>query len=177
MDRPGPACFDARVRGSVGAGLVALALLASCGGEPAREVSRSPLPNPYPFVTPTPPAEPSAIDGTYVREVPEEAAGPLGKCKRCPPYRLELGDTNTLTIRDGVLRVANELVGWESRVHVFVEEDSIRMINDPNCLRATGEYGWRLDGDALIFELIADDCAFGGLRSRYLTVAPWVRSG
>lgn len=160
--------------------LVMVAVLASCGGEadrPAPRATAIEVPNPYPFVTPTPAAEPSALDGTYVRAVPDEAAGPVGKCRRCPPYRLERGDTNTLTIEAGVFRVRHRLSDWTSSGHVFVGEGSIRLINDPNCSRGTGEYGWRLDGDALTFRLIEDDCAFAGLRSRYLTAAPWTRSG
>jgi len=164
----------------VWAGLLAMTLLASCGGEadpPAPRPTAIEIPNPYPFVTPTPAAEPSALDGTYVRAVPDEAAGPVGKCRRCPPYRLERGDTNTLTIEGGVFRVSHELTDWESAGHVFVEEDAVRLINDPNCSRATGEYAFRVGGDELTFELIADDCAYVGLRSRYLTAAPWVRTG
>ena len=163
----------------VWAGLLAMALLASCGGEADRAAPRPTaiqIPNPYPFVTPTPAAEPSALDGTYVRAVPDEAAGPMGKCRRCPPYRLERGDTNTLTIERGVFRVRHELTDWQSAGHVFVEEDAVRLINDPNCPNDSGEYAWRLEGDALSFELIEDGCAFVGLRSRYLTAAPWTRA-
>jgi hypothetical protein len=101
----------------------------------------------------------------------------VGKCRRCPPYRLERGDTNTLTIESGVFRVSHELTDWESAGHVYVGEDAVRLINDPNCSRATGEYAFRVGGDELTFELIADDCAYVGLRSRYLTAAPWVRTG
>lgn len=164
----------------IGAGLLLAALLASCGGEPGRvatEPTRIEIPEPYPFVTPTPAAEPSAIDGTYARDVPDEAAGPVGKCRRCPPYRLERDDTNTLTIEEGVFRVRHELTDWASAGHVFVREGVVRLINDPNCAGATGEYAWRLEGGELRFELIADDCAFAGLRSRYLTAAPWTRTG
>ena len=154
--------------------LVALVLLAACGGEDPPEARR--IPDPYPFVTPTPAPDPTGLDGTYVRAVPDAAAGPLGKCKRCPPYRLELGDTNTLTVSRGVFRFHHDLTGWESAGHVFVEGDTATLINDPNCIGAEGVYRWRIEGGALTFELVSDDCAFSGLRSRYLTAAPWERA-
>lgn len=153
-------------------------VLAACSGGaagPRGEPDATRIPNPYPFATPTPAAEPSDLDGTYTRAVPDEAAGPLGVCKRCPPYRLELGDTNVMTIDRGVLRVRNEGVGWESSVHAFVEADRIVLINDPNCIGTEGIYAWRLEAGRLTLDAIDDDCAFGGLRSRYLAAAPWTR--
>jgi len=154
-------------------------MAAACSGEGAGEptISSSPVPYPYPFTTPTPALEETALDGVWEREVPEEIAGPEGKCRRCPPYRLEVGDTNTLTIDRGTFEIEHELHGWTNAGHVFVEGDLARFINDPNCTSAEGAYRWRISGDELTFELVEDGCAFGELRPRYLTSTPWTRSG
>jgi hypothetical protein len=157
-----------------------LALLAAaCSSEaPADPATRpSEVPHPYPFTTPTPAREETALDGVWERDVPPEIAGPEGKCRRCPPYRLELGDTNTLTIDRGTFEVEHRLHGWTNAGHVFVEGDLARFINDPNCIAAEGVYRWRVSRDELTFELVEDGCAFGELRPRYLTSTPWTRSG
>lgn len=157
-------------------------LLAACGGA---ESTTDPTPestpaeaalDPYPFTTPTPAREATPLDGEYRREVPDELAGPPGKCRRCPPYRLELGDTNTLVIQEGAFVVRHELSGWENFGHVEVEGDRATFFNDPNCFRMRGEYRWRLDGDRLAFEVVDDPCPFGGLRRRYVTATPWFRA-
>jgi len=153
-------------------------LAAACSSEvPAEPTPPSAVPYPYPFTTPTPAREQTALDGVWERDVPDELAGPEGKCVRCPPYRLELGDTNTLTIDRGTFEIEHELHGWTNEGHVFVEGDLARFINDPNCTSAEGVYRWRVSGDELTFELVEDGCAFGELRPRYLTSTPWTRSG
>ena len=167
--------------GSLGAMRRAIAifalLAAACSSEvPAEPTPPSAVPYPYPFTTPTPAREQTALDGVWERDVPDELAGPEGKCVRCPPYRLELGDTNTLTIDRGTFEIEHELHGWTNEGHVFVEGDLARFINDPNCTSAEGVYRWRVSGDELTFELVEDGCAFGELRPRYLTSTPWTRS-
>ncbi|HEX6206880.1 MAG TPA: hypothetical protein VF058_00830 [Actinomycetota bacterium] len=162
--------------------IVILALLAAaCSGEapaePAPEATASGVPYPYPFTTPTPPPEVTPLDGVWIREVPDELAGPVGKCRRCPPYRLELGDTNTLTIVRGTFEIEHTLHGWTNAGHVFVEADTATLINDPNCTSAEGVYRWTIEGDELTFELVEDACAFGDLRPRYFTSTSWTRAG
>jgi len=157
-----------------------LALLAAaCSGEAPAEpaATSSPVPYPYPFTTPTPPPLETPLDGVWEREVPPEVAGAEGKCRRCPPYRLEVGDTNTLTIDRGTFEIEHELHGWTNVGHVFVEGEVARFINDPNCTSAEGVYRWRISGDELSLELVEDGCAFGELRPRYLTSTAWTRAG
>ena len=181
--------------------IVLLTLLAACGGEarpladPSPTASRTsegcappneeaavtdhwPVPpecelQPFAYVTPTPPPDPSPLDGEYRREVTARIAGHTGKCRRCPPYRMELGQTNRLLLEDGVFRVVHEPGEFRSVGHFAVDGDTVTFINDPNCPTTRGTYRWRLDGNALTFELVQDDCAFGELRSRYLTATPW----
>jgi hypothetical protein len=50
----------------------------------------------------TPDEEPILI---VTPKEPDEVAGPVGKCRRCPPYRLELGDVNTLVIEEDLRAV------------------------------------------------------------------------
>lgn len=156
--------------------LLLFLVAAACGGEADRPEPGLAGIDPYPFTTPTPPREATPIDGVYRREVPDEVAGPVGKCRRCPPYRLELGDTNTLVIQEGAFVVRHTLTEWENFGHLLVEGDRATFLNDPNCLSMRGEYRWRLEGDRLFFEVLADECPFGGLRRTYLTAAPWTRT-
>lgn len=130
---------------------------------------------PYPYVRPTPPAEPSPLDGVYQRAVTERMAGHVGKCRRCPPYRMESGQTNRIMLIDGVFRVIHEPGEFRSVGHFAVDGGSVTFVNDPNCPTIQGTYTWRVAGDRLTFEVVEDECAFGDLRSRYLTAAPWDR--
>lgn len=158
-----------------------LAVAVACSGpteahDPAISPRATATIEPYPYTTPTPPAEATALDGTYARTIAEEDVGPPGKCRRCPPYRLEVGP-NTLTLEAGVFHVSNEATGWGSVGHFTVAGDEIRIFNDPNCPTQPGVYGWTLEGGALTLEVVNDPCAFGGLRSRYLTKVPWSLTG
>jgi hypothetical protein len=135
------------------------------------------LTQPYPYTTPTPPAEPTAVDGTYERSVTATEAGPRGRCRRCPPYRLEEG-TSTLSLQEGVFRITNEVleagaIDWRSVGHFAVSGDEIVLFNDPNCPQTRGTYRWTLTESLLTLEVVDDDCAFGGLRWRYLGAVPW----
>ena len=185
--------------------LLALAIATACGEEP-RPAASAPTPTastvpeectppneeaavtdhwpvpiecdllPYPYVTPTPAAEPSELDGVYERMVTDAIAGHGGKCRRCPPYRMERGETNVLMLTDGVFRVVHRPGEFRSVGHFEVEGDAITLWNDPNCPQARGTYTWRLDGDTLHFEVVEEGCSFGGLRTRYLTATSWTRS-
>lgn len=162
--------------------LVACLLAACSDGRP--EGRRTPsvrstagLSQPYPYTTPTPPTTPTAADGEYQRTVTEKEAGGLGPCRRCPPYRLEIG-TATLSLHAGVFRITNEVqeagaIDWRSVGHYTVSDDRIVFFNDPNCPQTRGTYRWSLTGSRLTLDVIEDDCAFGGLRWRYLMAVPW----
>lgn len=157
--------------------LLLLVLAAACGGEADRsQPAIAEELRPYPFTTPTPPREATPLDGTYRREVTDEIAGPPGKCVRCPPYRLELGDTNTLMIEEGAFLVQHDVTPWRSYGHVLVDGDRVSFFNDPNCMTTRGEYRWRIEGETLSLEVVEDSCPFAGLRRRYLTITPWTRT-
>jgi hypothetical protein len=135
------------------------------------------LSQPYAYTTPTPPAQPTSVDGTYTRSVTEEEAGGLGPCRRCPPYRLEIG-MSTLSLQAGIFRITNEVreagaIDWGSVGHYTVAGDEIVFFNDPNCPKTRGKYRWEISGSLLSLQVIEDDCAFGGLRWRYLMAVPW----
>lgn len=110
-----------------------------------------------------------------MREIGPDVAGPVGKCTRCPPYRLELGDRNTLVLHHGVFRVRHDATTWESAGHYLVEGGRVTFFNDPNCPTVRGVYRWREAGGALSLATVDDDCAFDGLRERYLTATAWSR--
>lgn len=135
------------------------------------------LTQPYPYTTPTPPARPTAIDGIYARTLGPAEAGPRGPCRRCPPYRLEIADS-TLTLATGVFFIENQVeegkaIDWQSIGHYQVDGDTVVLFNDPNCPQTRGAYRWSLSGGILTLKVVEDECAFGGLRWRYLTAAPW----
>jgi len=134
---------------------------------------------PYPFTTPVPPLEPTAIDGTYSRRVTVRlAGGPSVKCRRCAPYRIETGTTE-LTLRAGRYAIAHHGPGpdssqFRSRGHFTLSGDSIRLFNDGECPHMEGVYRWERSGGALTLEVVEDECPFSQLRQRFLQLTPWV---
>jgi hypothetical protein len=175
-----------RTRRRVLAAVIVLSGLgAACSSSKNPEARPAPTPpratgtlsQPYPYTKPTPPAQPTAVDGTYTRSVTEKEAGGLGPCRRCPPYRLEIG-MSTLSLQAGVFRITNEVreagaIDWGSVGHYTVAGDEIMFFNDPNCPQTPGKYRWEVTGSHLSLQVIEDDCAFGGLRWRYLMAVPW----
>ena len=128
---------------------------------------------PYPYSTPLPPAEPTPIDGTYSREIDNELAGAPGKCKRCPPYRLEPGG-ETLTFDRGRYFVEHEPPGFRSSGHFWVEDDNrIRLFNDPSCSTFEGVYEWEVADGVLRLHAVEDECPFTQLRQRFLMAKDW----
>lgn len=165
--------------------VLVLALLASgCSSdaptetEPGAPAARPSGPSePFAYTTPTPPPEPSEVDGDYVRVIDDDLAGAPGKCRRCPPYRLEVA-ASTLRLHDGVFLIENEVISpkaidWKSVGHFSVDGDELTIFNDPNCPTTRGTYGWTIRENVLTLEVIDDQCAFGGLRWKYLQRAPW----
>jgi hypothetical protein len=131
---------------------------------------------PYPYTTPTPPAERTVLDGTYIRIVTFEEAGGFRyavprRCLRCIPYKLDPG-VQTLVIHEGAFYVNHQLSGFEDLGHVLVEGNRATFFNDPICPTARGTYTWRLRGHRLDLVELDDPCAPG--RAEDLTFATWL---
>lgn len=162
-------------------------MLSACTGddpspaEPREEVPLwvSDAAEPYPFTTPIPPFEPTAIDGTYSRRVsPRLAGGPSVPCRRCAPYRIETG-TTTLVLEQGRYSIEHNGPGpsssrFRSRGHFSLDDDSIRLFNDVECPRMAGVYRWSLSDGALALDVVEDECPYSQLRQRFLQLTPWV---
>lgn len=138
---------------------------------------------PYPFTTPVPPLEATPIDGTYVRRVTARMAGSGSvPCRRCAPYRIEVGRTEIVLDRGRYL-VAHvapnkpDSSQFQSRGHFVVENERVVLFNDANCPKMRGTYEWQVDDGVLRLEVVEDECPFSDLRMRFLTATTWERSG
>src|SRR6266508_302977 len=134
---------------------------------------------PYPYTTPTPPAEPTPIDGTYIRILDVGDTGPLPqglpwRCQRCLPYRPDLG-VSTLIFYQGEFYLNHMLSGFKTQGHFVVSGDRIEIFNDPNCPQDRATYRWRETGGTLALTLVGDPCDYGDIRAFDLTRKPWVR--
>ena len=134
---------------------------------------------PYPYTTPIPPREPTAIDGTYVRIMSlRDVGGPVVglpyRCLRCIPYRVDPG-TSTLIFYEGRYFLHHYLSGFKALGHYTVDGDGIHLFNDPNCSSMAGDYTWQLDGRDLSFETVNDPCVFKDERAHDLTLASWTQ--
>jgi hypothetical protein len=127
---------------------------------------------PYPFDVPPPSAVPTAVDGVYTRTVPASLAWAPGKCRRCPPYRLEPG-RETLTFVSGRFFVAHHPPGFRSSGHFTESDGQIVLFNDANCLGFRGTYSWTIDGGKLLLNAIEDECPYTRLRQRFLMAKAW----
>jgi hypothetical protein len=132
---------------------------------------------PYPYTTPTPPAEPGPLDGTYVRIVTFEEAGGFRyaiprRCLRCIPYKLDPG-VQTLVIHEDAFYVNHQLSGFTAMGHLAVEDDRATFFNDADCPTSRGVYVFEQDRRTLRFTLVEDPCAPG--RAEDLTFGPWLR--
>jgi hypothetical protein len=124
---------------------------------------------PYPYTTPLPPAEPTVLDGTYVKFDPRP--GRRAPCRRCPPYPPE-GGVWRLSLDKGIFRVVHDAIGWATLGSFTVSEDRIAFFNDPHCYEDVGIYAWRLESGKLTLEVVEDGCG-AGLRARNLVSLPW----
>ncbi|MFN2488771.1 MAG: hypothetical protein ABR529_03330 [Actinomycetota bacterium] len=130
---------------------------------------------PYPFTTPLPPVEPTALDGTYIRTIPQRLASLEGKCRRCPPYRM-LAGREVLTFDSGRFFMLHPQDGYRNSGHADVSNGRVTLFNDPSCTSMEGVYRWSVESDVLTFDPVRDPCPYTGLRRRYLTALPWTRS-
>lgn len=147
-------------------------VLASCATQaepPARSTH-----DPYPYTTPTPPAEPTLIDGIYTRTVTAEVLGGAGACRRCPPYRLALGE-DILGLENGVFEVYHRGNGYLSVGHFTSDASTITFFNDPNCPQDRGTYDVVFADGVWTFEAVADPCAYDNVRTKFLASVPWMR--
>jgi hypothetical protein len=172
--------------------LVALLLAVACSSEPGGQAVAAPSTNtpfsapqvtpaptdiwtalhmrtPYPFTTPLPPSQRTVLDGTYVKTEPYK--GEHVHCLRCPDYLAE-GGTWLLSLDRGVFRIYHEATGWDSLGSFTVVGDRLWLFNDPVCTYDIGVYTWKLEGDALVFHLVGDECAIKQ-RALNFTNLPW----
>ena len=126
---------------------------------------------PYAFVTPVPPLEPTPIDGTYHRDfTPGSKPVP---CRRCAPYRLDRGPS-TFELTEGRFRLVHQGNDFRSQGHYLVEGERLILFNDPECPTTRGVYRWHIEGELLLtLDEVDDPCPFDFLRARYLAAAPW----
>lgn len=126
----------------------------------------------YPYTSPTPPYEPTPIDGVFARRVTSNLLGPAGGCRRCPPYRLAVG-AEILGLRSGTFRIYHAGSGYMSVGHYQSDGEEITFFNDPNCPQDRGMYTVQDDGDWRTLVPVDDPCAFDRVRERFLSAAPW----
>lgn len=145
---------------------------------PDREI-HDPRLLPYPFMSPTPPPEPTTIDGTYLRsmtlrDVGGARVGLPYRCLRCPPYRIDAG-VSTLIFAKGAFYLHHHLSGFRSLGSYVVEGDRVTLFNDANCPQKPGVYRFELTAHGIRFRVVEDDCPFSGERAFDLMVRPWTR--
>lgn len=127
---------------------------------------------PYPFTTPIPDREATAIDGLYRREVSLEDVPMPAPCRRCPPYRIYPGGA-TLEFSEGRFHIADEESVFGSSGHYRVDGDEVTLFNDLVCPALEVTYRWSVDGGVLSLDIPTDPCAFDNIRGRYLTTYEW----
>jgi hypothetical protein len=132
----------------------------------------------HPYLLPLPPANRTALDGTYAKFDPKETTHV--HCLRCPDYAPE-GGVWKLYLDRGVFHIFHEVTGWQSLGSYIVTRDrwtsgardQLLLFNDPACPDAIGLYTWRLEEGNLVLEVIDDTCAIY-LRAMNLTDLPWL---
>lgn len=153
--------------------LLLVLAFSGCAGENT-PVSRPSGHAPYPYTTPTPPRNPTPMDGTYARTVLAGAVGGSGECRRCPPYRLAVG-SDLLTLDRGVFEVYQMESGYLSVGHFITDGSEVTFFNDPNCPYDRGAYLINSADGVWSLAVVDDPCAYDGLRERFLMAVPWRR--
>jgi hypothetical protein len=131
---------------------------------------------PYPYTKPTPPPEPTPLDGTYLRILTLEDVGGLlpFRCVRCPPYLPNAG-VSTLAFYQGNYWLNHQLSDFRALGMFTVRGDRITFFNDPWCPRDRGTYRWTLRDGELTFEAISGTCVYEEARAEDLSRAPWTK--
>lgn len=160
---------------------VALLLVAAaCSSASPEAVSADDWKNdprePYPFTTPVPDRESTAIDGVYRREVSVDDVGEPVPCRRCAPYRIYVGGA-TIEFEEGRYHIDEEGSSFGSSGHYTVDGDEVTLFNDLVCPALEATYAWSLEDGTLVLDIANDPCAFDNLRGRYLTNYDWAERG
>jgi hypothetical protein len=134
---------------------------------------------PYPFMSPTPPPEPTSIDGTYLRTLTLQELGGARRalpfrCLRCPPYRITPG-VNTLVLFRGAYYLHHQLSGFRTMGSYVVDGDRLTLFNDANCPQTAGTYQIDVSTHGIRFDVVDDSCAFSNERALDLEYRPWTR--
>jgi hypothetical protein len=172
----------------IGAGLALALGLTACGGRaggltatPAATVTAGPptatvdpwielhQSTPYPFASPLPPAAASALDGVYVKDVPQ--TGPVVHCVRCPDYKPGPGQWK-VSFDNGIMRIHHPASDWRGIASFVVEGDELVLFNDPACADVTGRYTWTLAEGQLVLAEVDDPCAIH-MRALNLAQMAW----
>ncbi|HKY55332.1 MAG TPA: hypothetical protein VJM08_13535 [Anaerolineales bacterium] len=125
-------------------------------------------PFPHEFALPEPVESP--IDGTYAKVDPSPPQ--YWTCYRCADYRPE-GGVWRIQFDKGVMRIFYQITNWKSIASFTVEEDRLKIFNDPFCPHEVGEYEWAIENGSLSLKAISDSCAFD-LRKVNLTKQTWL---
>lgn len=125
-------------------------------------------PFPHEFALPDPVESP--IDGTYAKVDPSPPQ--YWTCYRCADYRPEGGPWK-IQFEKGVMRVFYQITNWKSIASFTVEENRLKLFNDPICPHDVGEYEWGMENGHLSLKAINDSCAFD-LRKENLTKQTWL---
>jgi hypothetical protein len=130
------------------------------------------LHTPYPFTAELPPAEVSALDGVYIKQV--ETGQIAAHCVRCPEYAPYDGLWK-LSFDDGIYRIYYDRTSWTGLGSFTISGDALTLFNDPTCPELSSTYHFTLaaDGQLVISDLNADPCAIK-LRTMNLTQQPWL---
>lgn len=130
---------------------------------------------PYPYTTPTPPPDKTAIDGTYMRILTlEDTDGLLPfRCLRCPPYFPNAG-VSTLAMSRGNYWVNHQLSGFRALGMYTVDGNRVTFFNDPWCPQDHGTYRWSLKGDELLLDPVSSTCPYEKARTDDFTTGQWI---
>ena len=124
---------------------------------------------PIPHEFPLPKPGRSALDGTYAKV--DQSPPQFWTCYRCADYR-PMGGIWRLQFKEGVMRIFYQITNWKSITSFTVEDNRLKIFNDPFCPQDVGEYEWAVDGGNLTLTAVKDGCA-ADLRKENLTKQTW----
>ncbi|MCI0609628.1 MAG: hypothetical protein L0Z71_11280 [Anaerolineae bacterium] len=125
---------------------------------------------PFPHEFPLPEPTQSPLDGTYAKV--DQSPPQYWTCYRCADYRPEGGPWK-LQFDKGVMRIFYQITNWKSIASFTVEDNRLKIFNDPFCPHDVGEYEWATENGNLSLKTINDSCAFD-LRKENLTKQSWL---